>query len=84
MKWNQLHSRKSHSNLWSQGGWTFNSFSSEVFSTLDEEKNQLEKHLAQVDPNTFLNDYFRFLYVKVPKVEKRLQEIKALIDQKKE
>ena len=46
---NQLHSRKSHSNLWSQGGWTFNSFSSEVFSTLDEEKNQLEKHLAQVE-----------------------------------
>ena len=31
-----------------QGGWTFNSFSSEVFTNLDEEKNQLEQQLSQV------------------------------------
>jgi len=31
-----------------QGGWTFNSFSSEVFSTLGEERSKLEEQLTQV------------------------------------
>lgn len=31
-----------------QGGWTFSSFSSEVFSGLEEEKERLEEKLAQV------------------------------------
>ena len=31
-----------------QGGWTFNSFSSEVFSTLGEERTRLEEQLTQV------------------------------------
>merc|ERR1719232_631358 len=30
-----------------QGGWNFSSFSSEVFTTLDEEKNQIEKKLVR-------------------------------------
>ena len=31
-----------------QGGWSFNSFSSEVFTTLDEEKCQIEKSFSEV------------------------------------
>ena len=31
-----------------QGGWNFSSFSSEVFTTLDEEKCQIEKSLSEV------------------------------------
>ena len=31
-----------------QGGWSFSSFSSEVFTSLDQEKQQLEQQLAQV------------------------------------
>ena len=31
-----------------QGGWTFNCFSSEVFSSLEEEKSQLEKQMSEV------------------------------------
>ena len=31
-----------------QGGWTYSSFSSEIFSSLDEEKNQLEKQMSEV------------------------------------
>jgi len=31
-----------------QGGWTFNSFSSEVFSSLGEERSRLEEQLTQV------------------------------------
>ena len=31
-----------------QGGWTFNTFSSSVFSSLDEEKCELEKQMSEV------------------------------------
>ena len=68
-----------------QGGWTFNSFSSEVFTNLDEEKSQLEKQLNQVNISRYLFSLkYRSVYFldQVPKIEERLKEIKALIDQK--
>ena len=40
-----------------QGGWNFSSFSSEVFTTLDEEKCQIEKSLAEV---LFLNSFWLY------------------------
>ena len=43
-----------------QGGWSFSSFSSEVFTSLDQEKHQLEQQLAQVPTRLELQTIHRF------------------------
>ena len=47
-----------------QGGWNFSSFSSEVFTTLSEEKCQIEKRLSEV--TTFIistqQHVYKFIY----------------------
>ena len=39
-----------------QGGWTYSSFSSEIFSSLEEEKTQLEKQMSEVSLMKLLPD----------------------------
>ena len=66
-----------------QGGWTFNSFSSEVFSTLGEERSKLEEQLTQVRFDSVL--YMVIINkVQVPRLEERLREIQAMMGQEKE